>query len=93
MTDTTTVSVRLPSSLKQQLELLAESTKRSKSFCIVEAVRAYLETESWQIQAIQEGVASADKGMLADHAKVKEWVESWDTEHEREKPEAAETGK
>ncbi|MCP4352434.1 MAG: hypothetical protein GY795_43800 [Desulfobacterales bacterium] len=50
VTDTATVSV----SLKQQLELLAESTKRSKSFCIVEAVRAYLETESWQFQAIRQ---------------------------------------
>ncbi len=87
MTDTATVSIRIPSSLKHQLELLAKSTKRSKSFCIVEAIRAYLERESWQIQAVQEGIAGADNGRLADHSEVKEWVESWDTEHERERPE------
>ncbi len=89
MTDTTTVSIRLPSSLKERLELLAKATKRSKSFCIAEAIKVYLETESWQIQAIQEGIASADRGRLTDHSKVREWVESWDTEHEAGRPECS----
>ena len=80
------MSIRLPLELKQSLENLAHATKRSKSFCTVEAISEYLARESWQIEAIQEGIKDADNGKLVDHKDVKSWVESWDSETEKEKP-------
>ncbi len=51
---TTALSVRLPDELSQQLELLAAASKRTKSFCAIEAVRDYVKNEFWQLQAIEE---------------------------------------
>ncbi|MDM8537206.1 CopG family ribbon-helix-helix protein [Desulfobacterales bacterium HSG17] len=87
MKNTATMNISLPLSLNQELESLAKSTKRSKSFCITEAIKSYLETQSWQIQAIKEGIASAENGRLVNHSNVKEWIESWDTEYEKVRPE------
>jgi len=83
---TATMSVRLPEELSRELELLAKSTKRSKSYCAVEAIKNYVEREAWQIKAIEEGLEDAENGRLIDHKKVKAWVESWDTMDETGPP-------
>ena len=87
MENTTTMSVKLPIKLKHQIELVARATNRSESFCVLEALRAYAEKEAWQIEAIRKGIISADEGRMADHSEVVRWVESWDTESEKEAPE------
>ncbi len=84
---TMTLSVRMPEDLAQQLNRLAEASQRSKSFCIVEAVKAYLEREAWQLQAIETGLDDLENGRLIDHDAVKTWVDSWDTQNESGKPE------
>ena len=86
MANTTTMSIRLPIKLKEQLDLLATSIKRTKSFCATEAIQNYIETEAWQIAAIQDGIKSADDGKLVEHERVKNWVESWGSANEKEKP-------
>lgn len=83
---TTTISLRLPKELAEQLTSLAQSTKRTKSFCAVEAIKNYLRQESWQIQAIEEGLADADAGRMINHDDVKNWVTSWNTSLEKEPP-------
>ncbi|MCK9297211.1 MAG: CopG family ribbon-helix-helix protein [Desulfobulbaceae bacterium] len=83
---TTTISVRLPKELAEQLTSLAQSTKRTKSFCAVEAIKNYLRQEAWQIAAIEEGLRSADAGRMIDHEDVKNWVASWNTSLEKEPP-------
>ena len=83
---TTTLSVRLPDELSQQLELLAAASKRTKSFCAIEAIRDYVKNESWQLQAIEEGLEDVRNGRLVDHSKVKDWVESWDSFSEKSPP-------
>ena len=83
---TTTMSLRLPKVLSEQLTLLAQSTKRTKSFCAVEAIKNYLRQESWQIEAIEEGLENADSGRMIKHKDVKNWVSSWSTSHEKELP-------
>ncbi|MEA3546061.1 MAG: CopG family ribbon-helix-helix protein [Thermodesulfobacteriota bacterium] len=83
---TTTMSLRLPKELSEQLTSLARSTKRTKSFCAVEAIKNYLRQESWQIEAIEEGLENADAGRMIKHEDVNNWVSSWNTSHEKELP-------
>ena len=45
-----------------------------------------LTLEEWQIQAIRQGIESADQGKLIHHSVVKEWILSWGTEDEKEVP-------
>jgi len=40
-------------------------------------VERYLEYEEWFIDAVNEGIRSADAGRVAEHEKVQNWVESW----------------
>jgi predicted transcriptional regulator len=38
------------------------------------------------VQAVAEGLADSEAGRVADHRKVKQWLESWGTEKERDAP-------
>ncbi len=62
MADTTTMTVRLSHQLKDKLQRLAESTKRSKSYLAAEAIAEYVDANAWQIEAIREAVEKADAG-------------------------------
>src|SRR6266849_9870462 len=53
---TTTLSVRIDSDTKDQLEALAKRARRSKSFLAAEAIAAYVEAEKWQLDEIQAGL-------------------------------------
>ncbi|MEI8389815.1 MAG: ribbon-helix-helix protein, CopG family [bacterium] len=69
------MSLRLPEETKTKLELLAEATDRNKSTLVLEAIDNYLDTQSWQISAIQEGIKQLDNGeyVAFDDVKAK-WV-------------------
>lgn len=70
-----TMSLRLPCELKNKLELLAEATGRNKSALAIEALDKYIETESWQIKAIQDGLKQANEGKFTSHEDVKaKWL-------------------
>jgi predicted transcriptional regulator len=88
MSDTTTITVRLNAKLKAQLEALAQSTQRSKSWLAAEAIAAYLEQESWQIQAIEAAVHQADtpETEWVDHKGVSTWLNAWGNEDETAAP-------
>jgi predicted transcriptional regulator len=83
-----TVTLRLPAALKQKLEALAVSTRRSKSWLAAEAIATYLEEQSWQIQQIEEAVALADGDQVewVNGEAVNVWMESWGTEDEQATP-------
>ena len=65
-----TINVRVPEALYSQLEELARATTRTRSFLTIEALKAYLGNESWQIRDIQEGIKEADAGDLASTEEV-----------------------
>lgn len=67
---TRTINVRVPVSVYNQLETLAKSTARTKSFVTVEALTSYLAAQSWQVQDIEAGMADADNGDFASDAQV-----------------------
>jgi RHH-type transcriptional regulator, rel operon repressor / antitoxin RelB len=86
MSDMIDMNIQLPSDLADRFDSFAKNTRQSKSACVAEAIRIYLERESTQIEAIQEGIRHAESGRFVDHEKVLEWVESWDTDEEKARP-------
>ena len=63
--ETAILTLRVPQDIKDQLKKLAEATHRSQSFLGVEAIRHYLDIESWQIAEIQQAITEADAGDFA----------------------------
>ena len=56
---TTTLSVRIGVDTKKRLEALAKRARRSKSVLAAEAIAAFVEAESWQLDEIQGEPAQA----------------------------------
>jgi RHH-type rel operon transcriptional repressor/antitoxin RelB len=50
---------------------LSGQAARSKSFVAVDALTRYVQSESWQIRDIQEGIKEADAGEFATDGQVK----------------------
>lgn len=84
--NTETFSVRLDRSAKARLQKLANSTGRSRAFLAAEAISAYLDTNEWQVAGITKALSSLDRGKGIAHARVSDWVASWETRKERRSP-------
>jgi len=85
---TTTLSVRIDSDTKDQLEALAKRARRSKSFLAAEAIAAYVEAEKWQLDEIQAALQDLDKGRAVAHKDVSKWLRSWGKKREQKAPRA-----
>lgn len=68
--DTTTLTLRVPTEMKERLDKLAEATHRSKSWLAGEALRQYIDLESWQIGEIRQALAEADANDFASDAEL-----------------------
>lgn len=71
------ISMRLPDELTHQLDLLAAATGRTKSFLAGQAIRDFVERESWQIAEITQAITEADKGEFASDEEVNLISEKW----------------
>lgn len=60
MEQTSTMTIRLPETIKNKLENLAAATERTKAYLAAKAIEEFVATQEWQIQAIQEAVKEAD---------------------------------
>jgi len=78
MTETTTLTVRLPVETKTSLAALADKTRRTSSFLAAEAITAYVARELDIIESIEAGVADIEAGRFTSHADVMRdvWAES-----------------
>ena len=74
-----TVTLRLDDEVKIKLEKLAESTHRSRSFLAAEAIKAYVESNDWQVAEIHQALKEADAGDFASQQEVKAVVNKWRT--------------
>lgn len=74
---TATVTARLDAETASKLEQLAKATVRSKSFLVAEAIRAFVQEQSWQIQAIEQGIEEADADRFATPAEVDAVFTKW----------------
>ena len=79
----TTLSVRIDTDTKKRLEALAKRARRSKSFLAAEAIAAFVEAESWQLDEIQAGLKQLDEGSGVAHQDVAKWLRSWGRKRER----------
>jgi len=86
MQKTLPVSVRLPPELNDQLSEIAASIDRPKSWVIAQAVADYVSLQTWQLAAIDQGIADADAGNVVAHEDIVAWVESWGTADELPMP-------
>jgi len=65
------LTLRLDAETRKRLDRLAKRTDRSRAALAAEAVVQFVETNEWQIAAIEEGVRAADNNQFIDHARLK----------------------
>lgn len=72
MSQTTTMTVRLPAQVKDRLEKLAKSTDRSKAYLASQAIEEYLDVQEWQVKAIKDAIREADSPttVFYEHGEV-----------------------
>jgi len=63
-------TVRAESNIVHQLDHIAGSLDRSRNYLVNQAIQEYLETHSWQIEKITQGIEAADRGELVEHDQV-----------------------
>ena len=56
------ISTRLPTELIEKLDKVAAAMDRSRSWVILDAIRAYLANEGQEVLDIQAGIEEADRG-------------------------------
>ena len=66
--------------------MLAKRARRSKSFLAAEAIAAFVDAESWQLDEIQMGLHELDGDVTVDHKQVSTWLRSWGGKRERKAP-------
>jgi len=66
----TTMTIRVPLAVQEQLARLSQSTKRSRSYLAGEAVAAYVERELAIIEGIERGLADMKAGRVTPHEEV-----------------------
>ena len=77
MAKSSVLTVRVSVEVKEQLEALADSTKRSKSFLAAQAIASYVQQEAWQIAEIERAVEEANAGDFASEAEVDAVISRW----------------
>ena len=70
------LSVRVPEALKEQLDYLSRSTKRSKGYLATEALGDYVKKNAWRAKELQAAIAEAEKGVFISHEAMLSWAES-----------------
>lgn len=73
------MSMRLPDELTNQLDKLAAATGRTKSFLAGQAIRDFVERESWQIAEITQAITEADNGEFASDEEINNISAKWQT--------------
>jgi predicted transcriptional regulator len=67
---TEAITIRTDRRTVERLDRLAKALDRSRNYIVRQALEAYLEEQSWQVQAIEDGLASLDRGAGRAHEQV-----------------------
>ena len=63
-------TVRTDDETLKQLDELASQLDRSRNYLVNQAIKEFLDLQSWQIAKIEEGIAAADRGDVVPHDQV-----------------------
>ena len=77
MAETTTITVRIPVELRDQLDRLATAMERSRSYVAAEALEIYARFETEILDGIEEGLADIEAGKVKTHEQVVEEMERY----------------
>jgi len=75
----TTLSLRIPQNVVDQLGLLADATGKSRNFIAVQAMQDFIAREAWQVREIQRAIQEADAGNFATDEEVRAIQAKWST--------------
>jgi predicted transcriptional regulator len=81
--------VKLDADVKDRLERLGELKHRSSHWLMKEAIVRYLEQEEHNEKLKQETLESwkeIEKGKIVSHQSVSEWLDTWGTDEEKDRP-------
>ena len=81
--------IKLDLSIKSRLDRLSKVKDRSAHWLMQEAIARYLDQEEYHLQLNQETVArwqEAEQGKVVSHKSVSEWLTTWGTETETDRP-------
>ena len=72
MAQTDTMTLRVSRGLLSRLDQLAKATERTRAFLAQRAIEEYVESQEWQVSAIEEAVAEANRpgAHFLDHEEV-----------------------
>lgn len=79
---TAIITVRVPVSMRNQIEELAKAMGRNRQDLALEALRRYIAVESWQVAQIVKGIRAADADKFATDEEVEAVLNKYSA-HER----------
>jgi predicted transcriptional regulator len=74
------LTVRVTDDMKDQMDVLAEATGRTRSWIAAEAIRQYMDSESWQVGEIRNALAEADAGDFVEDEEMEQVFNKWSPE-------------
>lgn len=72
-----TITFRVDREKKAVLDSIAEGLDRDRSYVLNQAIDAYIETQRWQIEHIEEGLRQANAGDFASDEEVAAAFAKW----------------
>jgi predicted transcriptional regulator len=85
MTTHRTISFRIPAEKVDELDALAKSMDRDRSYVLNEAVDNYLQYQRDCVAKIEAGLQAIDRGELIDHEDAMKMAKSRGTRHPEER--------
>ena len=80
-----TITTKVDLETFDNLGMLAHTMSCSKSKLAAEAIRVYIEDQTWQIEAIKQGLIQAEAGNFASEENVKSAFLKWGVDVEKNK--------
>ena len=81
-----TLSLNLEPEIRSKLDRLARLSATNPASLAGEVLREYLHIYEIHHSAVMQGIEDADAGRMAGHDQVVDWIESWGSDKELEKP-------